>query len=274
MKEREQGIGNGEQERIIAALHEIESTHGCRILFAVESGSRAWGFASPDSDYDVRAVYARPLDWYLGLEENPPDTWNRQMPGDLDISAWDLRKALRHALKGNPAFLEWLGSPIVYRDDGMIGEIARMAATVFNPAHAAYHYASLFRHAIEDRGPDGTVGVKKLCYALRASLCVQWIFKRETMPPTAFADVVAGVSLADAQRDAISRLLALKAATSEKARTIPEPALSALLEDRYDEVRNHSWRSPPDEAVATARAGLERLFTECVKGDGTLEKGR
>lgn len=255
------------KETIRKTLCGLEAEQGCRILFAVESGSRAWGFASPDSDYDVRAVYARPLDWYLGLEENPPDTWNRQMPGDLDISAWDLRKALRHALKGNPAFLEWLGSPIIYRDDGKIGEIASIAASVFNPAHAAYHYASLFRHAIEDRGPDGTVGVKKLCYALRASLCVQWIFSRETMPPTAFADVVAGMSLADAQRDAISRLLALKAEACEKARTIPEPALSALLEDRYDEVRNHGWRSQPDDAVATARAGLERLFAECVKGN-------
>ncbi len=198
-------------KEILAALAEAEQEENCEILFAVESGSRAWGFASPDSDYDIRAVYVRPLDWYLGLEENRPDTWNRQMPGDLDISAWDLRKALRNALKGNPSFLEWLGSPIVYRDNGMVGEIARIAKQTFNPVHAAFHYASLFRHAMEDAGTDGTISVKKLCYALRATLCVRWIFKYETMPPTAFADVVAGASLADAQREALSKLLESKA---------------------------------------------------------------
>ena len=82
------------KEQIQKALKQIESEHDCRILFAVESGSRAWGFASPDSDYDIRAVYVRPLDWYLGLEERKADTLNAMLPGDLDIAAWDLRKAL------------------------------------------------------------------------------------------------------------------------------------------------------------------------------------
>ncbi len=252
-------------KEILAALAEAEQEENCEILFAVESGSRAWGFASPDSDYDIRAVYVKPLDWYLGLEENRPDTWKRQMPGDLDISAWDLRKAFRNALKGNPSFLEWLGSPIVYRDNGLVGEIARIAKQTFNPVHAAFHYASLFRHAMEDTGTDGTIRVKKLCYALRATLCVRWIFKYETMPPTAFADVVAGASLADAQRDAISKLLEFKAKAHEKDRTIPVPALSMLLDDRYDRIGMHNWRRPQEEAVPKAHKELERLFIESVK---------
>ncbi len=252
-------------KEILAALAEVEEEENCRILFAVESGSRAWGFASPDSDYDIRAVYVKPLDWYLGLEENRPDTWNRQMPGDLDISAWDLRKALRNALKGNPSFLEWLGSPIVYRDNGIVGEIARIAKQTFNPVHAAFHYASLFRHAMEDAGTDGTISVKKLCYALRATLCVRWIFKYETMPPTAFADVVAGASLADAQRDAISKLLELKAKAGEKDKLLPQPALSQLLLDCYDEVSRHVWQSPSSDDVEYALLELEQLFVSCVK---------
>jgi predicted nucleotidyltransferase len=252
-------------KEILAALAEVEEEENCRILFAVESGSRAWGFASPDSDYDIRVVYVRPLNWYLGLEEKRPDTWNRQMPGDLDIAAWDLRKALGNALKGNPSFLEWLGSPIVYRDNGMVGEIARIAKQTFNPVHAAFHYASLFRHAMEDAGTDGTISVKKLCYALRATLCVRWIFKRETMPPTAFADVVAGASLADAQREALSKLLESKAKAHEKDRTIPDPALSMLLDDRYDEISMHNWRTPKGAVLDLAHNEFERLFIKSVK---------
>ncbi len=96
--------------KIQDALAALEKTHGCRILFAVESGSRAWGFASPDSDYDVRAVYVKPLDWYLGLGEKPRDTLSAMLPDDIDVSAWELRKALRQMLKGNASFMEWLGA--------------------------------------------------------------------------------------------------------------------------------------------------------------------
>lgn len=55
------------RERIIELLHSIEAEHGVKVLYACESGSRAWGFASPDSDYDVRFVYVRPLEDYLSL---------------------------------------------------------------------------------------------------------------------------------------------------------------------------------------------------------------
>lgn len=158
--------------KIGMALKGQEAERGCRILFAVESGSRAWGFASPDSDYDVRVIYVRPLDWYLGLEEGLADTWNAMLPDELDIAAWDLRKALRQFQKSNASFLEWLGSPIVYSDCGLIGELKEMIDRVFNPTHVAYHYASMFRHATEDKAEDGTIGVKKLCYALRANTAV------------------------------------------------------------------------------------------------------
>ena len=52
------------RDRIMKKLDEIEKTEEVRILLAVESGSRAWGFASTDSDYDVRFIYFRPEDEY------------------------------------------------------------------------------------------------------------------------------------------------------------------------------------------------------------------
>lgn len=60
------------QEIIPAKLKEIEARENIRVIHCVESGSRAWGFASPDSDYDVRFIYVRPIEYYLRLDK----TWD------------------------------------------------------------------------------------------------------------------------------------------------------------------------------------------------------
>jgi len=98
---------------ILSELRNLEVREDVRILFAVESGSRAWGFASPDSDFDVRFVYARRQDWYLSLLPGR-DVIELPLIGDDDINGWDIRKALNLALKPNPVLLEWLSSPIQY----------------------------------------------------------------------------------------------------------------------------------------------------------------
>ena len=251
------------KEWIIEELKRLESEHDCRILIAVESGSRAWGFASPDSDYDVRVVYVKPIDWYLGLEERKTDTWNAMLPGDLDISAWDLRKALRHLLKSNASFMEWLGSPIVYLDDGLIARLNELKDSCVNPVHVAFHYASMFRHAMDDLASDGTISVKKLCYALRASLCVRWTMERETMPPTEFEAVCRGLSLAPDEASAIVRLLERKHVAVEKERVVPEPALAPLLASCQDELTAFKWRR--NGADTSARAAIESVFLSVVR---------
>lgn len=95
-------------------LDEIEEKENVRILHAIESGSRAWGFASPDSDYDVRFIYARRREDYLRLDE-PRDVIEWQLDDVLDINGWDLKKALKQFARGNATLFEWSGSPIVYR---------------------------------------------------------------------------------------------------------------------------------------------------------------
>ena len=248
--------------KIVEALKRLESERDCRILFAVESGSRAWGFASPDSDYDVRAVYVKSIDWYLGLDEQKTDTWNAMLTGDLDISAWDLRKALRHMLKSNASFLEWLGSPIVYFDDGLLARLSEFKDACVNPVHVAFHYASMFRHAMDDLSSDGTISVKKLCYALRANLCVRWTMERETMPPTEFDSVCRGLSLVSEEASAIARLLERKRAAREKDRVVPESALAPLLVSRYEELSAFKWRRTG--ADAAVRAELGSIFLSIV----------
>ena len=104
-------------EEIQRSIDEIEQSENVTVLYACESGSRAWGFHSQDSDYDVRFIYAHPPDWYLSVDlEKKRDVIERPILDDLDVSGWDLRKSLQLFRKSNPPLLEWLDSPIVYRD--------------------------------------------------------------------------------------------------------------------------------------------------------------
>ena len=249
---------------IAEAVRNIEARHGCCVLFAVESGSRAWGFASPDSDYDVRGVYVKPLDWYLQLKDDAQDTIVEALPDDIDVSLWDLRKALLQMSKSNASFLEWLGSPIIYRDDGMIAALNALKADCFNPMHVAYHYASMFRKAMEARNADGTIRIKKLCYALRASLCMRYAMTVEEMPPTPFADVLERASLVPDERDAIREVLGRKEFALESDVVVPDARLANLLADRYVSIASHLWRRNGADAGACAK--LENLFRDCVKG--------
>lgn len=228
-------------EQIRATLKQLANEHQCRILFAVESGSRAWGFASPDSDYDIRAVYANPLHWYLQLDEKPTDTFTAQLPGDLDVSAWELRKALRQFVRCNVSFLEWLGSPIVYMDDGLIGELNALKQQAFIPEHAAHHYASMCQSALGNLTDDGSIGIKKLCYALRTALAVHWILDREDMPPTLFRSILEGVRLPAAMLSEIGSILERKESAMEHDRIHPSAELIALLKETVTSVESHIW---------------------------------
>ncbi len=258
-------MNDADKERVSAALRDIEPRHGCRVLFAVESGSRAWGFASPDSDYDVRGVFVKPLDWYLQLKRDVPDTIVEELPGDVDVSLWDLRKALLQMAKSNASFLEWLGSPIIYRDCGIIAAMNELKTDCVNPAHVAFHYASMFRKAMDARSEDGTIRIKKLCYALRAALCLRYAMAVEEMPPTPFADVLAGTELEPDELAAIRDVLAQKEHALESDTVTPDARLAGLLADRYDSVAAHPWRKHGVSGDAYTK--LEEIFRAYVKNE-------
>lgn len=128
------------RDRILESLSAIERDHGCTILLAVESGSRAWGFASQDSDYDVRFIYARPRDWYLSIAEHRRDVIELPIVDELDVNGWDLRKALRLFRKSNPPLLEWLTSPIVYRETPTAQRMRELIPQYYSPRASFYHY--------------------------------------------------------------------------------------------------------------------------------------
>ncbi|WP_266157289.1 nucleotidyltransferase domain-containing protein [Dyella silvatica] len=202
-------------EAIQSAIADIERELGVRVLYAAESGSRAWGFASPDSDYDVRFIYTHPRDWYLSVFEQR-DVIERMLPGDLDVSGWDLRKSLRLLSKCNLAFNEWFDSPIVYRaDETFAQEVRLLIADFFQPARALFHYLGMARSTYADHLAGDQVRLKKLFYFLRPILACRWIEHHGTQPPTAFAQLLAAPWVSDEERTWIGELEIRKAVAKE-----------------------------------------------------------
>ena len=200
------------------AIADIEREHAVRVLYAAESGSRAWGFASPDSDYDVRFICAHPRDWYLRVDQ-PRDVIEAMLPGDLDLSGWDLKKALGLFAGCNLALNEWLHSPIVYADDGALAtRLRKLESDFFRPAHALFHYLNTARSTRSTHLRAPAIRLKKMFYALRPLLACRWIEHQRSQPPTAFGELVAALWVSDDERAAIAELQTLKHTASEAHR--------------------------------------------------------
>ena len=246
---------------ILSELRAIESREDVRILFAIESGSRAWGFASPDSDFDVRFVYVRPRDWYLSLKPGR-DVIELPLVGDDDINGWDIKKALNLALKPNPVLLEWLSSPIKYIwDVGACASITAFTQTITHNTTCRYHY---MRMADLQQGTGKDIKLKRYFYALRAAMALRWIESRDDLPPMNFQDLMAGVNIPPAVTAEINRLLEIKTNTAELG---SGPRIS-VLEDFLNAQINWAKAQPnipPDmDLHKAARARADDLFREII----------
>ncbi len=167
-------------------LHELAAERGITLLFAVESGSRAWGFPSPDSDYDVRAIYLHPQDWYLSIGERK-DGIDYFAPHDglLDVNGWDIRKALRLLAKSNATVGEWSQSPIVYYElPGIRAELLELCRRFFNPVTLLNHYRGIAHNSYRAAREGEAISVKKLLYVVRSLLAGRWVAVRNEVPPS------------------------------------------------------------------------------------------
>lgn len=209
-------IGPERRAEILAELDRIEREHGVRILHAIESGSRAWGFPSADSDYDVRIIYAHPRDWYLGVFEGR-DVIEQPISGDLDIGGWDVRKTLRLLAGGNAVVHEWLASPIIYRqDEAAVAELQALAAAAFSPRAAFHHYLAMASKKLGVASGEACTA-KRFLYGMRTLLCARWVADSGTAPPMRFQELLARyLPVETAPGAAIARLVAAKASGSEK----------------------------------------------------------
>jgi predicted nucleotidyltransferase len=213
---------------ILERLAEIEQTESVRILYACESGSRAWGFASPDSDYDVRFLYAHPRDWYLSVHvEHRRDVIERPIVDLLDINGWDLRKALQLMLKSNPPLFEWLHSPIVYREQpGFRQAMLGLTPTYYSPRDCAWHYLHMARGNQREYLRGDPVKLKKYLYVLRPLLAIRWLESGRGVVPMPFRELVETLLPPGEVRDAIEQLLIAKQSGGELAWGPRVPALS------------------------------------------------
>jgi len=223
--------------QIVAAIDQtldrLTADEHIRIPLAIESGSRAWGFPSPDSDYDCRFVYQRSPRDYASLYplrdviETPHDPV-------FDIAGWDLAKALKLMVRGNAVIIEWLTSPIIYRADGGFRDrMLALATSIVDRNLVACHYQHLalaMRQKAEAAG-DG-MSIKKVFYILRPAMALRWLRQRpaEVVAPMHFPTLCAGTDLDAAQQDEIERMLAEKALTREMGRGATSPLLLDLVD--------------------------------------------
>lgn len=165
-------------------LNEIEKKYNIKILYACESGSRAWGFASNNSDWDIRFIYVHKLDWYLSIKERRDVI--EIMEGDLDFSGWELQKALKLLAKGNPPLLEWIGSPIVYKEEPEFTlDLLELAIESFSPKAAIHHYINMAKRNYNQYIKDKSyVKLKKYLYVIRPLLSCLYIQEKGIMAPT------------------------------------------------------------------------------------------
>ncbi|WP_414451946.1 nucleotidyltransferase domain-containing protein [Burkholderia sp. 22PA0099] len=247
------------RERIMAELAAIESTHDVKILYACESGSRGWGFASPDSDYDVRFLYVHKLEWYLRVEPQR-DVIEKPIDDELDVSGWEIRKALQLLHRSNPTLLEWLDSPVVYLEEpAYTSELKALARAFFAPMRGRYHYLSMAKKNFRGYLQGDDVRYKKYLYVLRPLLATRWIDAGKGMPPMRFADLVAGTVTDAALLGEINDLLAIKMRAGEAEIGPRRPAIHDFIETMLREAEIEADYKRAEGEIAMLDGFLRRV---------------
>jgi len=224
---------DGVQGQILRRLSAVEAEKNIKIPLAVEAGSRAWGFASADSDYDCRFVYARPRDWYLSVFEKR-DTIECAQDAVFDLSGWDVKKAIALLVKSNAAILEWLSSGAVYRKDERVWQkLWELAEAFFNPIAASWHYLNIARDKLAEIAKADSANVKKYFYVMRPLACVKFIEARGAIPHIEYRKNLAEIETPPAVLERIELLIRLKDA-APKARMVPrDEALIGHFAEEY-----------------------------------------
>jgi predicted nucleotidyltransferase len=250
------------REEVERRLARIAEEEGVRFLLAIESGSRAWGFPSPDSDYDVRFIYVRPWRDYVTLRPIR-DVIERPIVDDLDVNGWDIRKALGLLLKHNAVIAEWIASPIRYLpDDGAISRLAELADRFFDPRGYALHYGRLGCNNLNrwDLAAD-TIPAKRYFYALRPALAVRALrMDSSKRPPMRLQELMAACDLPHEVSEEILHLVELKAQAREVAGTRRSLSIEKLVSDELNRADEVPSRRSSREFLDQADALFQQLI--------------
>jgi uncharacterized protein len=178
------------KNKILNILKTIEKENNICIFYACESGSRAWGFPSTDSDYDIRFLYIHSVEWYLSIDKKR-DVIEKPITDEIDITGWDMIKSLQLFKKSNPALLEWLRSPIVYSEKHHVAQKLReLLPEYYSPVACLYHYLHMAQGNYREYLKGDTVWIKKYFYILRPILACLWIEKKLGPVPVEFEVLV------------------------------------------------------------------------------------
>lgn len=250
-------IDPGVRRTIIASIVEVENSEKVRVLYACESGSRAWGFPSRDSDYDVRFVYIRPKEWYLSIDfDMRRDVIERPVSNGIDLSGWDIRKALQLIHKSNPPLLEWMRSPFVYVDAlGFAAGLRSLLPEYYSPESCMHHYLHMAEGNCREYLNGSTVWVKKYFYVLRPLLAVRWIEAGKGAVPMEFASLIDGAVDDPKTRIEILGLLRRKMDGDELDRGPCIPPLDKFIADELTRIRTLGW----PRKHGARRNGIEAL---------------
>ena len=263
-------------------LTQIEQCENIRILYACESGSRAWGFASPDSDYDVRFIFVRPVEDYLHVKELP-DFIDAELNEIYDINGWDLKKFFKQLYKSNPVLFEWANSPIVYKTTPEWESVKAIMQDYVLQVAMIHHYRGMGRRncflaisanekaklsrnpSSKDlgralRGSAGEIVLKKYLYVLRPILACAWIMQKHTVPPTEFLKLVDEV-LPDVLKTSVDELLTVKMKSGEREKGARIPQIDLFIESKL----NEATVFPVTDEVQVNYEKLDKLFLEIVQ---------
>ncbi len=230
-----QGIDTTVEIEIQDKLHELAAHNGVRIIYAIESGSRCWGFPSPDSDFDVRFVHAHAPEWYIQLS---PERDVIELPVNevLDISGWDVRKAMNLANGGNSVIQEWLISPLVYREDEVLAPaLCEMVAQTFNAKATFHHYRAMAQNMIPALDEE-QVKLKRFFYISRAVLSALWVWRKRSMPTVVFPDLLSGLTDDEAVLAAFKRQIEVKGLKTEAESGVVDPVCLGFVREAYQAV--------------------------------------
>jgi uncharacterized protein len=256
------------KEHILEVLKQIEVEYEVKILYACESGSRAWGYSSKDSDFDVRFIYVQKKEWYLAIDQlrdviEIPKHDKISIPVDqrLDLSGWELTKALKLFRKSNPPLLEWLHSSIVYyQASSTIDKMKELEGNVFSPISCLFHYLSIAKGNYRERQK---VNIKKYINMIRPILAAKWIERSQTIPPVEIQFLVDALLPAGELKDSIHALLKRKMDGEDHDHEIRIEIISQFVKEEMERLDAYAKGLKIDIPNPTEK--LNHLFRETLE---------
>lgn len=254
---------------IIQFLQKIEQEHKVKILYACESGSRAWGFASKNSDFDVRFCYTHTTDWYLSFDvERKRDVIEYEIFDDIDCNGWDIKKVCSLFMKTNASLMEWLNSPIIYKEEGnFTNNLRQFSKTAINQTTLMYHYSNIARSHADKFLFKEKINIKKYFYVLRALLAVLYIQKFNTPPPVEFEKLLAQVAPKNILKP-VQELLIVKKSGTEQLEQEPVQEINDFIQTEIANQATYIKNAQTlDKAQKKAmRQQLNIFFQDAING--------